>query len=151
MRAYWKQPRATAESLRGGWLRTGDVGRLDADGYLYIEDRLKDVIVSGGANIYPRMVERVLEGHPAIAEVAVVGVPDSHWGESVKAVVVLRAGMRASEHELVDFCRDKLGGFQRPRSVDFVTALPRTATGKIQRRVVREPFWTAQSRRVGQA
>ena len=128
MRGYWNQPRATAEALRGGWLRTGDVGRLDADGYLYIHDRLKDMIVSGGANVYPRMVEQVLEAHPAVAEVAVIGVPDAHWGESVKAVVVLHPDATASEHELIDFCRDKLGGFQRPRSVDFVDALPRTAT-----------------------
>jgi acyl-CoA synthetase (AMP-forming)/AMP-acid ligase II len=150
MRGYWKQPRATAETLRGGWLRTGDAGRLDADGYLYIEDRLKDVIVSGGVNVYPRMVERVLEEHPAVAEVVVVGVPDTHWGESVKAVVVLRKGMLATEHELVDFCRDKLGGFQRPRSVDFVDALPRTSTGKLKRRALREPYWAGQRQRVGQ-
>jgi acyl-CoA synthetase (AMP-forming)/AMP-acid ligase II len=151
MDAYWKQPGATAETLRDGWLRTGDVGRLDADGYLYIQDRLKDVIVSGGTNIYPRMVEIVLEAHPSVAEVAVVGVPDSHWGESVKAVVVLRAGMDISEQELIDFCRDKLGGFQRPRSVDFLDALPRTASGKVMRRALREPYWTEQARRVGQA
>ena len=151
MRGYWKQPRATAETLRGGWLRTGDVGRMDADGYLYIQDRLKDMIVSGGVNIYPRMVERVLEEHPAVAEVAVVGVPDAHWGESVCAIVVVRGGTCVSEHELIDFCREKLGGFQRPRSVDFVAALPRTATGKVMRRALREPYWKDQRQRVGQA
>ncbi|HEY1297722.1 MAG TPA: AMP-binding protein, partial [Chloroflexota bacterium] len=151
MRGYWKQPRATAETVRGGWLRTGDVGRLDADGYLYIQDRVKDVIVSGGVNIYPRMVERVLEEHPAVAEVAVVGVPDQRWGESVKAIVVLRASMCATETELIDFCRDRLGGFQRPRSIDFVDLLPRTATGKVLRRQLREPYWVDQPQRVGQA
>jgi fatty-acyl-CoA synthase len=150
MRGYWKQPRATAETLRNGWLRTGDVGRMDADGFLYIEDRLKDMIVSGGINIYPRMVERVLEMHPAVAEVAAIGVPDTHWGESVKAVVVVREGLSATEAELIEFCRDKLGGFQRPRSIDFVTALPRTATGKVMRRAVREPYWADQRQRVGQ-
>jgi acyl-CoA synthetase (AMP-forming)/AMP-acid ligase II len=150
MRGYWKQARATADTLRGGWLRTGDVGRLDADGYLYIQDRLKDVIVSGGANVYPRMVERVLEDHPAVAEVVVIGVPDSHWGESVKSVVVLNEGLAATESELIDFCRDKLGGFQRPRSVDVVDALPRTASGKIMRRALREPYWQGRPRRVGQ-
>jgi fatty-acyl-CoA synthase len=151
MRGYWKQPRATAETVRGGWLRTGDVGRLDADGYLYIQDRVKDVIVSGGVNIYPRMVERVLEEHPAVAEVAVVGVPDQRWGESVKAIVVLRASMCATETELIDFCRDRLGGFQRPRSIDFVDLLPRTATGKVLRRQLREPYWVDQPQRVGRA
>jgi acyl-CoA synthetase (AMP-forming)/AMP-acid ligase II len=117
MHGYWKQADATAEVFRGGWLHTGDVGVLDADGYLYIRDRLKDVIVTGGLKVYPRMVERVLLEHPAVAEVAVIGVPDARWGESVKAVVVLRPSMTATEPELVDFCRDKLGGFQRPRSV----------------------------------
>ena len=150
MRGYWKQPRATADALRGGWLHSGDVGRLDADGYLYIQDRVKDVIISGGANVYPRMVERVLERHPAVAEVAVIGVPDNHWGESVKAVVAVRGGMSATEQELIDFSRDELGGFQRPRSVDFVAALPRTATGKVLHRALREPYWTGQLRRVGQ-
>jgi fatty-acyl-CoA synthase len=151
MRGYWKQPRATAETLRSGWLRTGDVGRMDADGYLYIQDRLKDMIVSGGVNIYPRMVERVLEEHPAVGEVAVVGVPDAHWGESVRAIVVLRAGTCVTEQELIDFCRDKLGGFQRPRVVEFVAALPRTATGKVMRRALREPYWKDHRQRVGQA
>jgi acyl-CoA synthetase (AMP-forming)/AMP-acid ligase II len=151
MRGYWNKPRATDDAMRGGWLHTGDVGHLDADGYLFITDRLKDMIVSGGINVYPRMVERVLEAHPAVAEVAVIGVPDGHWGESVKAVVVPRAGVLATEQEVIDFARDRLGGFQTPRSVDFVSVLPRTASGKVLKRELREPFWSDRTPRVGEA
>jgi acyl-CoA synthetase (AMP-forming)/AMP-acid ligase II len=124
---------------------------LDADGFLYIQDRLKDVIVTGGLKVYPQMVEQVLIGHPAVAEVAVVGEPDAHWGESVRAVVVLQPGLAATESELIHFCRDRLGGFQCPRAVTFVEALPRTATGKVMKRTLREQYWTGQDRRVGEA
>jgi acyl-CoA synthetase (AMP-forming)/AMP-acid ligase II len=151
MRGYWNRPDATAETLRDGWLHTGDVGSLDADGYLYIRDRLKDVVITGGVNVYPRMVEEVLHQHAAVAEVAVIGVPDAQWGESLKAVVVLQPDHGATEAELIDFCRDRLGGFQRPRSVDFVDALPRTATGKVLKRTLREPYWSGHERRVGGA
>lgn len=148
MKGYWKQPEATAEALRGGWMHTGDAGILDEEGYLYIQDRVKDMVVSGGENIYPRVVEEVLFKHPAVAEVAVIGVPDDQWGETIKAVVVLRSGMTATAEEIMDFCRGKLGGFERPRSVDFVDALPRTPSGKVLKRVLREPYWAGQSRRV---
>lgn len=151
MTGYWKQPEATAEALRGGWMHTGDAGVLDDEGYLFIQDRVKDMVVSGGENIYPRAVEDVLFQHPAVAEVAVIGVPDEQWGETIKAVVVLRPGMTATEEDMMDFCRGKLGGFERPRSVDFVAALPRTPSGKVLKRVLREPYWTGQSRRVAGA
>jgi acyl-CoA synthetase (AMP-forming)/AMP-acid ligase II len=151
MRGYWRRPEATAEVLKDGWLHTGDVGRLDADGFLYIEDRLKDVIVTGGLKVYPQMVEQALLAHPAIGEVAVIGVPDERWGESVRAVVVPRSGMAATEPELIRFCRDRLGGFQCPRGVSFVEALPRTATGKILKRALREAYWSGLDRRVGEA
>ncbi len=151
MRGYWNRPEASAEALRGGWLHTGDIGVVDADGYLYVQDRLKDMIVSGGENVYPRAVEDVLFGHPAVADAAVIGVPDERWGETVKAIVVLRAGMRASEGEIVDFCRGRLGGFERPRSVDFVDALPRNPSGKVLKRVLREPYWASRERRVAGA
>jgi long-chain acyl-CoA synthetase len=151
MRGYWRRPEATAETLRGGWLHTGDVGSLDADGFLYIHDRLKDVIVTGGLKVYPQMVEQVLSGHPAVAEAAVVGVPDERWGESVRAVVVPKAGAAPSEAELIRFCRERLGGFQCPKSVDLVAELPRTATGKVLKRNLRESFWSGQARRVGEA
>jgi fatty-acyl-CoA synthase len=148
MTGYWNQPQATAETLRGGWMHTGDAGVLDEEGYLYIQDRIKDMIVSGGENVYPRVVEEVLYQHPAIAEAAVIGVPDTRWGETVKAIVVLRQGMTATAEEIMEFCRDKVGGFERPRSVDFVEALPRTPSGKVLKRVLREPYWAGQRRRV---
>lgn len=138
MRGYWRAPQATAETLRGGWLHTGDAGRLDVDGYLYIADRIKDVIISGGLNVYPQMVEDVLHAHPAVAEAAVIGVPNETWGETVKAVVVARPGMTVDEAALIEFCRGRLGGYQRPRSVDLVAALPRTASGKVRKRRLRE-------------
>jgi len=150
MKGYWKQPEATEESLRGGWMHTGDAGVLDDEGFLYIQDRVKDMIVSGGENIYPRVVEEVLFKHPAVAEVAVIGVPDEQWGETIKAIVVLRPGLAATAEEIMDFCKGKLGGFERPRSVDFVQALPRTPSGKVLKRELREPYWAGQSRRVGQ-
>jgi fatty-acyl-CoA synthase len=149
MSGYWERPEATAEALRDGWLHTGDAGRIDGEGYLFVEDRIKDLIVSGGENVYPRTVEDVLHGHPAIAEAAVIGVPDERWGEAVKAVVVVRA--ECSEDELIAHCRTRLGGFERPRSIDFVAELPRTATGKVLKRVLREPYWTGRARRVSGA
>ncbi len=151
MSGYWRRPDETAETLRNGWLHTGDIGRLDDDGYLFVEDRVKDMIVSGGENVYPRVVESVLFQHPAIADAAVIGVPDQRWGEAVKAVVALRPGMRCTEAEILDFCRPRLGGFERPRSVDFVDTLPRTATGKLLKRVLREPHWVGHDRRVSGA
>lgn len=148
MKGYWKRPEATAEALRGGWMHTGDAGILDEEGYLYIQDRVKDMVVSGGENIYPRMVEEVLFKHPAVAEVAVIGVPDEQWGERIKAIVVVRPGMTVTADEIMDFCRGKLGGFERPRSVDFVDALPRTPSGKVLKRVLRQPYWAGQARHV---
>jgi acyl-CoA synthetase (AMP-forming)/AMP-acid ligase II len=140
MRGYWQRSEATTETLREGWLHTGDAGRLDAEGYLYITDRTKDMIISGGLNVYPRMVEDVLHAHPAVAEAAVIGVPDERWGETVQAVVVPRPGAPVEPAELVAFCRGRLGTHQRPRSVDIVDALPRTATGKVRKRELRERY-----------
>jgi acyl-CoA synthetase (AMP-forming)/AMP-acid ligase II len=151
MSGYWRRADETTETLRDGWLRTGDIGRIDDDGYLFVEDRVKDMVVSGGENVYPRMVESVLFEHPAIADAAVIGVPDARWGEAVKAVVALRPGMRCTEAELLDFCRPRLGGFERPRSVDFMPTLPRTPTGKVLKRVLREPYWVGHQRRVSGA
>ena len=148
MKGYWNQPHATAETLRGGWLHTGDVGHLDADGYLYITDRKKDMIISGGSNIYPRELEEVICTHPAVHEVAVIGVPDPKWGENVKAVVVVRPGARVSESEIVEHCRRGLASYKKPASVDFVAELPKNAYGKILKRELREQYWTGQSRNV---
>jgi acyl-CoA synthetase (AMP-forming)/AMP-acid ligase II len=151
MSGYWRRPEETAATLRDGWLHTGDVGRIDEDGYLFVEDRVKDMVVSGGENVYPRVVESVLFEHPAIADAAVIGVPDDRWGEAVKAIVSLRPGMRCTEDELIAFCRPRLGGFERPKSVDFVDTLPRTATGKVLKRALREPYWDGRERQVSGA
>jgi fatty-acyl-CoA synthase len=151
MTGYWRRPEATEETLAGGWLHTGDAGRLDEDGYVFVEDRIKDLVVSGGENVYPRVVEDVLFQHPAIAEAAVIGVPDERWGETVKAVVALRPGSECSEEQIIDFCRPRLAGFERPRSVDFMETLPKTATGKVLKRALRERYWAGRARRVSGA
>jgi long-chain acyl-CoA synthetase len=148
MLGYWNNPQATASTVTAdGWLKTGDAGYVDGDGYLYLNDRKKDMIVSGGENIYPTEVENVLMTHPAVADVAVIGVPDAKWGEAVKAVVVVAAD--TSEAELIAYARDRLGGFKLPKSVDFVTTLPRNASGKLLKRELREPYWQGVERRIG--
>jgi long-chain acyl-CoA synthetase len=148
MKGYWNRPEATAGAIRGDWFYSGDAGYFDDRGYLYIHDRVKDMIVSGGENVYPAEVESVLFAHPAVADAAVIGIPDERWGEAVKAVVVLKPGARATADEIVDFCRDKIAGYKRPRSVDFVDALPRNPTGKILKRELRERYWGGRDRRV---
>lgn len=148
MSGYAGRPDATRTVLRRGWLHTGDVGHLDAEGYLYLTDRLTDVIVSGGENVYSAVVEQALCTHPAVAEAAVVGVPDARWGETVHATVVLRPRAAVTADELVAFCRERLGGVARPRSVEFRSALPRTSMGKVHKRALREPFWVGQERQV---
>ncbi len=148
MKGYWNNPEATAETLRNGWLHTGDMGYLDEKGYLFIMDRSKDMIISGGENIYPREIEEVLIQHPAVREVAVVGAPDPQWGESVKAVVATVPGKKASEEELIDFCRENIASFKKPKSVDFVDELPKNNYGKILKRELRESYWTGKERKV---
>jgi len=149
MRGYWKQPEDTAEALRGGWMHTGDAGQLDDEGYLYVRDRVKDMIVSGGENVYPREVEDVLFHHPAVADAAVIGVPDERWGETVRAVVVLRPGAQVSAESLMDFCRGRIADYKRPREVAFLDALPRNPSGKVLKRELREAAWSGRNRRVG--
>jgi len=145
MKGFLGKPEETAKVLTAdGWFRTGDIGRVDADGFVYVEDRLKDMIISGGENVYSPEVERVLAEHPAVAEVAVIGVPDDTWGEVVKAVVSLRPGAAATEEELVGWCRERLAHFKCPRSVDVLEALPRNPTGKILKRSLREPYWAGR-------
>jgi len=148
MRGYWNLPEASAEALRGGWMHTGDAGVLDEEGYLFIQDRVKDMIVSGGENVYPREVEEVLYAHPEIAEAAVIGIPDDKFGEAVMAIVVLRQGSSATAEHVIEFCKGKLAGYKRPRSVDFTDALPRNLSGKVLKRELREPYWVGRSRRV---
>jgi acyl-CoA synthetase (AMP-forming)/AMP-acid ligase II len=148
MKGYWNRPDATAETLRNGWLHTGDVGHLDEDGYLYITDRKKDLIISGGANIYPLEVEEVICTHPAVQEVTVIGVPDEKWGESVKALVVLRPAAQASEADIIEHCRLRLASYKKPTSVEFLPELPKNAYGKVLKRELREPYWAGRDRNV---
>ena len=148
MAGYWKRPGETAETLRGGWLHTGDIGMMDTQGYLYLLDRKKDMIISGGNNIYPREIEEVLLKHPAIYEVAVIGVPDPLWGESVKAIVALRSGMTVTEEEVNGLCRQHLASYKKPRTVEFVQELPKNAYGKILKRELREQYWQGRKRQI---
>jgi acyl-CoA synthetase (AMP-forming)/AMP-acid ligase II len=140
MKGYWKMERETKQTLRGGWLHTGDLARMDEEGYLFLVDRKKDVIKSGGENVYSREVEEVLADHRAVKEVVVVGVPDERWGEAVKAVVLLREGAECSESEILEFCRGKLAAFKHPKSISFVETLPKNSTGKILKAELRERY-----------
>jgi long-chain acyl-CoA synthetase len=149
MRGYWNLPDATADAVdEDGWLRTGDAGFLDSEGYLYICDRVKDMVCSGGENVYPAEVEAVLYAYPGVAEAAVIGVPDPKWGEAVKAIVVLKDGIMIDAVSLLEFARSRLAGFKVPKSVDFVTALPRNASGKVLKKELRAPFWEGRDRLV---
>lgn len=138
MKGYWKLEEETRKKLRNGWLHTGDLGRMDEDGYVYIVERKDDMIISGGVNVYPREIEEVLYKHPKVSEVAVVGVPDEHWGEIVKAVVVLKEGAEATPEEIISFCGEHLAGYKKPKSVEFWNELPKSPQGKILKRKIRE-------------
>lgn len=140
MIGYWNNQEATAKVLKNGWLRTGDMARMDEEGYFYLVDRKNDMIVSGALNVYPSEVERVLQEHPAIYEVAVIGVPSEKWGEEVKAIVVLKEGANASEKDIINFCEGKIAGFKKPKSVEFIDKLPRNLTGKILKKELRKRF-----------
>jgi long-chain acyl-CoA synthetase len=148
MAGYWKLPEATTRAIQGDWFFTGDAGYLDDKGYLYIYDRVKDMIVSGGENIYPAEVESALFGHPAVADVAVIGVPDERWGEAVKAVVVKKVGADVTPGELITWARERIAGYKLPKSVDFIDALPRNPTGKILKRELRKAHWGTRGRQV---
>ncbi len=148
MKGYWNQPEATARSIRDGWFYSGDAGYMDAEGFVYIHDRIKDMIVSGGENVYPAEVESALFKHDDIADVAVIGVPDDRWGEAVKAVVVRKEGSAVTEAEIQDFARASIAGYKVPKSVDFADALPRNPSGKILKRELRAPYWEGQDRQV---
>ena len=148
MKGYWKKPAETEEALKGGWLHTGDVATADDGGYLTIVDRKKDMIVSGGFNVFPREVEDVISSHPSVAQVAVIGVPDEKWGEAVKAVVVLRAGWEAAPAELIDLVKTQKGSVYAPKSVDFADSIPVTGLGKPDKKVLREAYWGGATRRV---
>ena len=149
MKGYWNNDEATAEAVDAdGWFRSGDIGYLDDDGYLYIHDRVKDMVVSGGENVYPAEVENALMRHPGIADVAVIGVPHEKWGETAKAVVVKAEGADPSEEEIIAFAREHLARFKCPTSVDFVDVLPRNPSGKVLKKDLRAPHWAGKERQV---
>jgi fatty-acyl-CoA synthase len=149
MLAYWKLPEATAKAMSAdGWIATGDAGYLDEDGYLYIHDRMKDMIITGGENVYPAQIESAIYGHPDVHEVAVIGVPDEKWGEAVKAVCVPKPGHTIDPASVIAWTRERLAGFKVPKSVDIIEALPRNPSGKILRRQLREPYWAGFDRQV---
>lgn len=150
MLGYWNQPDLTAQAVVDGWLKTGDAGRLDGDGYLFLEDRVKDMIVSGGENVYSAEVENALMSHPAVVQCAVIGVPDARWGERVHAIVQLREGMAATQADLATHCEPLIANYKRPKSFDLrTTPLPLSGVGKIMKAELRKPFWEGQSRQIG--
>ena len=150
MKGYWNMPEATAESvLPDGWLRSGDAGFRDADGYLYIHDRVKDMIVSGAENVYPAEVENAIMSHPGVADVAVIGVPSEKWGETPKAIVVRAEGGAVTQEDLLAHCRELLAGFKCPTSVEWIDELPRNPSGKVLKKDLRAPYWVGQTRMVG--
>jgi len=146
MKGYWKKPEETSEAFKDGWFHSRDMATVDEDGYLYIMDRKSDMIISGGFNIYPREVEDVLLRHPGVAEVAVIGVPHEMWGEAVKAMVVLKKEVNASEAEIIEHCKNNLASDKKPTSVDFIIEIPKKPYGKVNRRTLKEPFWKGHDR-----
>jgi acyl-CoA synthetase (AMP-forming)/AMP-acid ligase II len=148
MTGYYNNPQKTAETIINGWLHTGDVGHLDEDGYLFITDRKKDMIITGGFNVYPSEVEQVLWGHPAVGECAVIGVPSPDWGEEVKAVVELKPGLKVTAEELIALVKEKLGSISAPKSVDFTDALPRSRNGKVLKKDLREQYWKGHDKKI---
>lgn len=149
MIGYWNLPDATEKTMaKGGWVKTGDAGYLDQDGYLFIHDRVKDMIISGGENVYPAEVESAIYGHPDVLEVAVIGIPDAKWGEAVKAVCVPKSGVTIDPDTVIAWARERIAGFKVPRSVDIIPALPRNASGKILRKDLRAPYWEGYDRQI---
>jgi long-chain acyl-CoA synthetase len=149
MKGYWRNPEATAATITpDGWLKTGDVAYKDKDGFYYLHDRVMDMIVSGGENIYPAEVENAVMAYPAVADCAVIGVPSGQWGETVKAIVVLAPGATVTPAELIEFTRARIAGYKVPRTVDFADALPRNPSGKVLKRELREPYWEGVHRRI---
>jgi acyl-CoA synthetase (AMP-forming)/AMP-acid ligase II len=148
MKGYYKAPDKTAETIVDGWLHTGDIGHIDADGYLHITDRKKDMIITGGFNVYPSEVEQVIWSHPAVQDCAVIGVPDAQWGEAVKAVIELNAGQQVSADELISLCKEKLGSVKAPKTIDFIDALPRSPVGKVLKKDLRAKYWQNTARKI---
>ena len=148
LRTYYRNQQAYNDAMRDGWFYSGDMGRMDEEGYLYLVDRKKDMICSGGVNIYPMDIEEVLHSHGKILEVAVIGIPDSKWGEAVTALVVLKEGEELTEDEVMEYCKARLAGYRAPKSVKFISALPRNPSGKTLKRELREPYWSGNEAKI---
>jgi acyl-CoA synthetase (AMP-forming)/AMP-acid ligase II len=148
LKDYWRRPDEARDCIKRGWFHTGDMATVDEVGYIYVVERKKDMIISGGENIYPREIEEVLYQHPSISEAAVIGVPDEKWGESVKALLVVKQGAKLTEEEAIQFCKVRLASYKKPRSVEFVESLPRNPLGKVVKTVLREKYWKGHKRRV---
>jgi acyl-CoA synthetase (AMP-forming)/AMP-acid ligase II len=148
MKGYYRDPGKTAETIVDGWLHTGDVGHFDSEGYLHITDRKKDMIISGGFNVYPSQVEQVIWSHPAVQDCAVIGVPDAQWGEAVKAVVELNPGQSVTAEEIIALCKSRLGSVMAPKTVDFVASLPRSPAGKVLKKDLRQQYWQGVQRKI---
>ncbi|AMQ20797.1 class I adenylate-forming enzyme family protein [Geobacillus sp. JS12] len=148
MIGYWKAPELTQETIKHGWVYTRDMGYLDEQGYLYLVDRKSDMIITGGFNVYPREIEDILYQHPAVLEAAVVGVPDETWGETIKAFIVLREGFTVSEQDIIEYCKEHLASYKKPKSVEFVDELPKSPVGKVVRRWLRDPYWAKHERKI---
>jgi acyl-CoA synthetase (AMP-forming)/AMP-acid ligase II len=148
MQGYWKLPEATAQALKDGWIYTGDIGYRDSKGFLFLVDRKKDMIISGAFNIYPAEIEKILSKHPAVQEVAVIGVPDEKWGEAVKAIVVFKPGAKTTQKDLLDYCKKNGAGFRTPKTVDFINEIPRNPYGKVDKKSLRQPYWERLAKRI---
>jgi acyl-CoA synthetase (AMP-forming)/AMP-acid ligase II len=148
MKGYWRNEEQTKIALKNGWVHTRDMGYMDELGYVYLVDRKGDMIISGGFNIFPREIEELLNNHPSVLEVAVVGVPDEEWGEAVKAMVALKTGKEATEKELIEYCKKTLTGYKRPKTIDFLPELPRNTTGKIDKKTIKAKYWAGRARNI---
>ena len=145
---YWQMPEETARAIKDGWLYTGDMAVMDEEGYVTIVDRRKDMIVTGGENVYSTEVENTLYLHPAVLECAVVGVPDEKWGEAVRAIVVLKPAREATEEELIRFCKERIARYKAPKAIDFISVLPKTGSGKIEKKKLRDAYWPVQGKKI---
>jgi len=148
MKEYWKKPTDTSTTIVDGWLHTGDIGRYDERGYVFLVDRKKDMIISGGENVFPREIEEILYKNPKVLEAAVIGIPDTYWVEKVHAVITLKKGAQATAQEMIDYCKKNMAGYKAPKSVEFVEALPKNAAGKIMKRELREKYWANSERMI---
>ena len=148
MKGNWNKKEESEKAFKGGWMHTDDAGRMDEEGSVFIQDRIKDMIVSGGENIYSTEVEAALFAHPDVVDAAVIGIPDEKYGEVVKACIVKKEGSNVTEDDLISFCKDRIASYKKPQSVDFIDEVPRNASGKVLKKVLREPYWKDQERQV---